>query len=270
MPLPLLSAHPAVIVPTVFARHMITSSILLNGGTAFGTRLGVGSYPVVGFRLILGLLNPVANVLAEGGAVDFLAAQEAKGVPTGAGDGLVTDGIDVHGVTAARGRAPADLRIAVDKGVREEGEVFLVNPRGYEPLHHGVLNEQVTLVARALERPRVALGDLHGEVLLPTLGAEEVGALQSNQLLRRKLLRTHRAVHLVLIAAAGRGEGQPYRRCHGSLLLLGVRRPVTEDTARRNPRALQRARRVIQVVRQEAVALPPVVPQEAARLGPVH
>ena len=55
---PLAHAHPAELVATLPACHVVTPSILLDGGVTVWAFLCVGRYPVRRLRVVLALLDP--------------------------------------------------------------------------------------------------------------------------------------------------------------------------------------------------------------------
>jgi len=66
-------------VLALLTRHMITTLILLDAGSALRACLGIGQYPVGRLRFVSTLLVPSGEKLTDEGCVGFLAAFEAEG-----------------------------------------------------------------------------------------------------------------------------------------------------------------------------------------------
>ena len=67
---------------------MIATPILLDGGSALWTLLGVGGDPVAGLAVVVTFLDPLLDEVASDGIVPVFTAGEAEGVAAVAPDRL--------------------------------------------------------------------------------------------------------------------------------------------------------------------------------------
>ena len=78
MRLPRSLALPAELSFTCTTHHVITATVLLNGGVALWTLLGVAVNPIGRFTIVITLLQPTLQILTEDGFVGVAAATETE------------------------------------------------------------------------------------------------------------------------------------------------------------------------------------------------
>lgn len=76
--LPVPQAHPAKVVLTVEALHVVAAAVLLDADVTLWTVLGVGADVVGRFAVVGALCQPLADDLAIGGRVVVHSAPEAE------------------------------------------------------------------------------------------------------------------------------------------------------------------------------------------------
>ena len=107
---------------------MIATSILLDGGSALWTLLGVGGDPVAGLAVVVTFLDPLLNEVASDGIVPVFTAGEAEGVAAGALDRPGLHVLHLHGVAAVWTGTPAEQPVALHEAVGDEMLVLQFDP----------------------------------------------------------------------------------------------------------------------------------------------
>jgi len=105
---------------------MVATTVLLDERFTFGAILGVGSNPILCFGHILNFFLPHSHLFAVGGEVRFLLTMEAESEATSASHDLSFHHVSRDDISTVGSRAPFEFFVLIDKGLGEEGEVFLV------------------------------------------------------------------------------------------------------------------------------------------------
>merc|ERR1712093_872009 len=120
---PLSHADPAELVLALLACHVIAAAVLLDGRLALRALLRVGVDPVCGLRVVLALLDPQLDDVADQGLVVLVAAAaEAEFVVAATALDSRDDRVErlgshpgtSDGMLAIRVRAPSQRRIVVN------------------------------------------------------------------------------------------------------------------------------------------------------------
>mmetsp|Transcript_10394 Transcript_10394/g.12173 ORF Transcript_10394/g.12173 Transcript_10394/m.12173 type:complete len:215 (+) Transcript_10394:756-1400(+) len=106
MSLPRAQTHPAEVMFTLPACHVVATAILFNSRVALWAVLRVHGEPVEGFAIVCTLLKPSLHRLAVGRRVHLLAAFNAEAMSLLAGDELRARVSYVHAQTAPGLRTP--------------------------------------------------------------------------------------------------------------------------------------------------------------------
>ena len=107
---------------------MIATPILLDGGSALWTLLGVGGDPVAGLAVVVTFLDPLLNEVASDGIVPVFTAGEAEGVSAGAFDRPGLHVLHLHRVAAVWTGTPAEQPVALHEAVGDEMLVLQFDP----------------------------------------------------------------------------------------------------------------------------------------------
>ena len=107
---------------------MIATPILLDGGSALWTLLGVGGDPVAGLAVVVTFLDPLLDEVASDGIVPVFTAGEAEGVAAGALDRPGLHVLHLHRVAAVWTGTPAEQPVALHEAVGDEMLVLQFDP----------------------------------------------------------------------------------------------------------------------------------------------
>jgi hypothetical protein len=132
---------------------MVAAAILLYERFTFGTVLGVGGDPILCFRYILNFFLPHFHLFTVGRKVRFLLTMEAESEATTTSHKLSFHHFGRDHIPTVGSRAPFEFFVLINKGLGEEGEVFLVQIIGDQTLDGILVNDGITLVRRATYSP---------------------------------------------------------------------------------------------------------------------